>query len=104
MKVVHCKKETPDVYIGRGYGGNIPRDPYQYGGLGNPFLIGMLHKDVQISREKAVELFKQWFYLKIIHDITYKQRILELKGKILGCWCAPEMCHGDIIIDWLEKN
>ena len=22
----------------------------------------------------------------------------ELKGKILGCWCKPLPCHGDIII------
>jgi len=21
----------------------------------------------------------------------------ELKGKILGCWCAPKACHGDIL-------
>lgn len=22
-------------------------------------------------------------------------RICELKGKALGCWCAPNRCHGD---------
>jgi hypothetical protein len=24
-------------------------------------------------------------------------RLPELKGKVLGCWCAPEACHGDIL-------
>ena len=21
----------------------------------------------------------------------------ELKGKVLGCWCYPELCHGDVL-------
>lgn len=20
-----------------------------------------------------------------------------LRGKVLGCWCAPEPCHGDVL-------
>lgn len=23
----------------------------------------------------------------------------ELKGKILGCWCAPLPCHGDVLAE-----
>ena len=26
----------------------------------------------------------------------------KLKGKVLGCYCKPEACHGDIIVDFLE--
>lgn len=22
----------------------------------------------------------------------------ELKGKVLGCWCTPQRCHGDVLI------
>ena len=25
------------------------------------------------------------------------EKLPELKGKVLGCWCAPEACHGDIL-------
>jgi hypothetical protein len=21
----------------------------------------------------------------------------ELKGRVLGCWCAPLACHGDVL-------
>lgn len=32
----------------------------------------------------------------------------ELRGKTLGCWCChmprPERCHGDILIDLLNKK
>ena len=31
-------------------------------------------------------------------------RLGELKGKILGCWCTPKACHGDIIIAAYEKK
>ncbi len=22
----------------------------------------------------------------------------ELEGKVLGCWCSPQECHGDVLI------
>lgn len=35
------------------------------------------------------------------HYLPYKPSLLdrlhELKGKALGCWCAPDPCHGDIL-------
>lgn len=76
MKIVHCKKEKYDVYIGR---------PSKWG---NPFEIG---KDG--DREKVIELYREW--------IKTKPELLaslpELEGKILGCWCAPKACHGDVL-------
>jgi hypothetical protein len=46
---------------------------------------------------------------------NYKQELLakikngeidisELEGKTLGCWCLPEPCHGQIIIDLYVKK
>lgn len=26
----------------------------------------------------------------------------SLRGKALGCWCAPEPCHGDVLAAWAE--
>ena len=77
-RVVHCKREPYDVYIGR---------PSKWG---NPFLIG---KDG--TREEVTEKYRQ-FILKhpqLIEDLY------ELKGKVLGCWCAPNSCHGDVLIE-----
>lgn len=35
------------------------------------------------------------------HFLPYKPSLLarlpELRGKALGCWCAPEACHGDVL-------
>ena len=74
-KVVHCKKEPYDVYIGRP------------GPWGNPFEIG---KDG--SRLEVIKKYKEWI---VTQDIM--QSIDSLKGKVLGCWCRPEACHGDIL-------
>ena len=29
--------------------------------------------------------------------------MLSLRGKKLGCWCKPDPCHGDVIIDYLNN-
>jgi transposase len=31
------------------------------------------------------------------HKDTLRDRIPGLRGKALGCWCAPEPCHADIL-------
>jgi hypothetical protein len=35
------------------------------------------------------------------HYLPHKPSLLEklpdLRGKVLGCWCAPEPCHGDVL-------
>ena len=28
----------------------------------------------------------------------------ELRGKELGCWCAPSPCHGDILRKYADKE
>lgn len=34
--------------------------------------------------------------------LELKAVVHELKGKILGCWCKPLACHGDILIRLAE--
>lgn len=84
--VVHCKKEKYDVYIGR---------PSVFG---NPFSFkeGTLAKFKVNTREEAVEKFEEWF--KAQPELVEKAKS-ELKGKVLGCWCAPLSCHGDILAE-----
>ncbi len=83
--VVHCKVEPFDVYIGR---------PSKWG---NPFThlqkatLAQWHRS---TREEAVEAYRQ--YLLDNPELLAAVRT-ELKGKVLGCWCAPRACHGDIL-------
>ena len=77
-EVVHCKREKYDVYIGRG------------SKWGNPFKIG-----VNGSRREVIELYRDWI-------LTQPHLIIalpELRGKVLGCWCKPLDCHGDVLFE-----
>lgn len=76
--VVHCKRMEHDVYIGR---------PSKWG---NPFSIG---KDG--TREEVIHKFREW----IKTQPALLAALPELKDKILGCWCAPKTCHGDVLVE-----
>jgi hypothetical protein len=26
----------------------------------------------------------------------------ELRGKVLGCWCKPALCHGDVLAEFAD--
>lgn len=30
--------------------------------------------------------------------------LYELDGKILGCWCKPKPCHGDVLVKLLKEK
>ena len=83
MKVVHFQREPNDIYIGR---------PSKWG---NPFLIGR-----DGTREEVIVKYKDW----LLNDNPELLRdIHELKGKVLGCWCSPKACHGDVLVELVNK-
>lgn len=81
-RVVHCRKEPYDVYIGRP------------GPWGNPFRIGP-----DGDRETVIRKFRE---LGETNGLREKARA-ELRGKTLGCWCSPEACHGDVLSEWANS-
>jgi hypothetical protein len=67
------------------------------GPFGNPFKIG-----VDGDRVQVIEKYRKWFYEKILTDTDFRDKIHDLKGKVLGCYCYPLPCHGMVIIEYLE--
>ena len=61
---------------------------------GNPFEVG--HDG---DRDTVCDSFEIYFGRKY----SLHERVLGLKGKVLGCWCYPQRCHGDHLISRLEK-
>lgn len=88
--VVHCKKEKYDNYIGRA----VPRAGLKASVWGNPSIIG---KDG--TREEVMAKYRAW----LLGNADLLETLPELKGKILGCWCAPEACHGDILSELANR-
>ena len=66
--------------------------------FGCPFRIGE-----DGTREHVVEKYRQYFRSRIATDADFIEKVLRLKGKLLGCWCKPLPCHGDIIAEYLNN-
>jgi len=84
--VVHCKREPFDVYIGRGRSSQ----------WGNPFSDNpqSLAKVVVGDRNEAIARYEEWLLQQ--PELVARAR-KELRGKVLGCWCSPRACHGDVL-------
>ena len=103
-RVVNIRKEPFDIYIGRP--GSKP--PWATAKLwtsqgtmphvfGNPFPVKAY------GREGCIEKFREYFLERVEVDQEFRERVLALKGKTLGCFCKPSACHGDVIAEWLDK-
>lgn len=85
-RVVHCKREAFDVYIGRP------------GPWGNPFSLTN-EKD----RQRVIEKYRTWILEEIRCGRLKEEKVRALFGKTLGCWCAPKACHGDVLLEIAER-
>lgn len=86
--VVNKYKQPYDVYIGRG---SI---------WGNPFV--MLNQS-DSERTRVIEAFRKNFKREREKGNITDDMLLELKGKALGCFCAPKACHGDVIKEAVDS-
>ena len=90
-------KDPNNVYIGRAGivfidGKRFPSQPSPWA---NPFKIGQ-----EGTRIEVLEKYRVYIRKKIK---TEKLDLETLRGKRLGCWCHPENCHGDILLEMLEE-
>lgn len=81
-QLVHCKKYSYDVYIGR---------PSKWG---NPYRIGL-----DGSREEVIQKYEE----HVRTSPTLMRALPALAGKTLGCWCPPKPCHGSVLIKLLSE-
>lgn len=81
-RVVNLRKEKYDVYIGR---------PSKWG---NPYVIGP-----DGGRETVINKYRDW----ILSQPALMLDLKTLKGKKLGCYCAPQPCHGDVLVELANK-
>lgn len=95
-RVVHCQREAYDVYIGRGDDPSTGRP----GGWGNPYS----HRPSRVpgvivvgSRHEAIRRYRIWLWEQIGSGQISLEKLAALHGKRLGCWCAPDPCHGEVL-------
>lgn len=86
-RVVNKHSEDWEVYIGRP------------GPFGNMFKIGP-----DGNRDEVIAKYKFWFERRLREDPSFRTEVEGLRGKKLGCFCKPLGCHGDVIVDFLERS
>ncbi|WP_019025314.1 MULTISPECIES: DUF4326 domain-containing protein [unclassified Thioalkalivibrio] len=79
--VLNVSTHTADVYIGRG-------SPF-----GNPFVMRDRSDE---ERKRVIQAFREW--IKCQPELLRLVR-RSLHGKTLGCHCAPQECHGDVLAE-----
>lgn len=94
-RVVNIYKDEYDFYIGRPGKGLD-------GFFGNPKPLKS-EKD----REANIAQYREYFFDRLRSDPVFKERVLQLKGSRLGCFCMSlhgplKLCHGMIIVEYLE--
>lgn len=71
------------VYVGR---------PSKWG---NPFVIGR-----DGSRDDVIAKYRAW----IVEQPDLMRSLGELRGRNLVCWCTPQACHADVLIELADAR
>jgi hypothetical protein len=91
-RLVNLKHEDYDIYIGRG------------SKWGCPYTIikdrPTLAKEIVATKEEALSKYKEY----VLASPELMESLDELDGKVLGCFCKPEKCHGDILLELLGQK
>lgn len=68
---------------------------------GNPYShhAGKFVKYRVRTREEAVAAYRRWLAETAEGSRIAAQAREELRGKDLVCWCAPEACHADVLLE-----
>ena len=90
--VVHNQVDEYDVYIGRA----VPEHGIDGSKWRNPFVMT---NESDAERERVINAYRKW----VITQPELMSSLEELRNQRLGCWCVPKPCHGDVLVELLEK-
>lgn len=79
---------------------------------GNPYIMG-IHGDRDTVCDAYLYWLNRWIEYKeevkmlvgirIFSNKVVVEHLHELKGKDLVCWCAPNRCHGEVLLALSNK-
>jgi len=62
---------------------------------GNPYKIG-----IDGNRNEVIEKYEKY----IRSNEVLMAELPKLEGEVLGCYCKPKKCHGDVIVKLLKER
>ncbi len=91
-KVGHCKRAPQGSFVSIGRPGRF----------GNPFPLADPTDDLQ--RDRGIGQDAADFQARIAREPGFRRAVEGLRGRDLGCWCAPRRCHGEVILARLAAH
>lgn len=87
----HWLEDDTHVYIGRSMGWVAGATKSEFA---NPYSVK------EFGRDGCIAAYKTW----LLEQPDLRVKLESLRGKVLGCWCHPEACHGDVIVELLDMT
>jgi len=81
------------IYVGRAMhrgGWRLPASP-----LANPFHIGR-----DGTRDEVIAMYREY----LLGQPDLLALLPSVRGQRLGCWCAPEACHAEVIAEFADAG
>lgn len=97
-RVVNIRREEAQAYIGRAGNG-------EDGIFGNPVKAGQpcpFCKVIHLNGGDTLPCYRRYLRRRLKRDPLFATRFYALRGKTLGCTCAPARCHGDVMVEFLD--
>lgn len=89
--ITEWQSKADHLYIGRAM--NYPKLKVAQSKWANPFPVS------KYGLEECLRLYEDYVRTtKLYSDLE------ELDGLTLGCWCHPNQCHGDVLIQLLKEK
>jgi Domain of unknown function (DUF4326) len=61
--------------------------------------------DRLLTLEDSVRLYREWWIWNLQVDETSGQKLGQLRGKNLACYCEPDaLCHGDVLLEVANRQ
>lgn len=81
--VGHVRADPTAIYVGR---------PTKWG---NPFIIG-----TDGTRDEVIQMYRD----RLMVCPPLLELLPLLRGSDLVCWCAPQPCHADVLLELANKE
>ncbi len=65
----------------------------------NPFRL-----DRGEARSVVLDRYRSYISRRLDNEPGLRSQLADLQGQRLGCWCAPKLCHGDVLVELIEAT
>lgn len=79
------------VYVGRA----MPRRGLAGSDFANPYRV-----DADGTRAEVIQKYRCW----LLGRPELLDRLRELRGRRLACWCSPAACHAGVLVEFVDAD